>query len=54
MNNTFHSLASNFENDSTYSGSNVKGILETVIKKHTVDSLRYLLPNRYCDATDLC
>ncbi|XP_073943101.1 uncharacterized protein isoform X2 [Choristoneura fumiferana] len=52
MNDTFRSLASNFESDSSYSGSNVKGILATVIKKHTVDSLSSLLPNRSSEPAD--
>ncbi|XP_061713588.1 uncharacterized protein LOC133522303 isoform X2 [Cydia pomonella] len=45
MNNTFHSLASNFDNEVNYTGNYVKGILAAVIKKNTMDSLVNLFPN---------
>ncbi|XP_048005077.1 uncharacterized protein LOC125240923 [Leguminivora glycinivorella] len=45
MNNTFHSLASNFDNEVNYTGNYVKGILAAVIKKITIDSLVNLFPN---------
>ncbi|XP_063633411.1 uncharacterized protein LOC134804332 [Cydia splendana] len=45
MNNTFHSLASNFDNEVNYTGNYVKGILAAVIKKITIDSLVNLFSN---------
>ncbi|XP_063373031.1 uncharacterized protein LOC134661063 [Cydia amplana] len=45
MNNTFHSLACNFDNEVNYTGNYVKRILAAVIKKNTIDSLVNLFPN---------
>lgn len=40
MNDTFRSIAANFDSDENYSGENVKSVIATVIKKVTLESLQ--------------
>lgn len=39
MNNTFHALSNNFEDDENYTGKNIKRIIATTIRKLTIQNL---------------